>query len=72
MRQAEPLVIQCSEQLRAIHDGATEKVLEVLNQTDRKLAEFLTPEQKQKLAQMQKEREEWFRKGRRPRPHEKQ
>lgn len=63
-RQAEPLVIQCSERLRAIHEGATEEVLEVLNQTDRKLEEFLTPEQKQRLAQMQKQREEWFRKCR--------
>jgi len=64
-RQAEPLVNQCSERLRAIHEGTMEKVLGVFNQTHRELEGLLTPEQKQKLAQMQKERSERFRK---PRP----
>jgi hypothetical protein len=71
-RKAEPLVNQCSEQLRAIHEGTMEKVLEVFNQTDRKLEEFLTPAQKQKLAQMQKQRQESFRKGRPPHARQQQ
>jgi Spy/CpxP family protein refolding chaperone len=71
-RKAEPLVNESSEQLRAIHEGAMGKVLEVMNQADRKLEELLTPKQKQKLAQMQKQREEWFRKGRPPHAHQKQ
>jgi len=71
-RQAEPLVNQCSQQLQVIREGAMEKVLEAFNQTDRKLEDLLTPGQKEKLAQMQKERNERFRKGRAPHAHEKQ
>ena len=50
VRQIEPLVKQSSEQLQCIHTNAMWRVLETVQESNRRLGSFLTAEQRQKLA----------------------
>jgi Spy/CpxP family protein refolding chaperone len=67
-----PVVEQTSAEIRAIHENSGKSVLALIQKCDQEIAAYLDPEQKRKLAEMQKQREESFdrsfKEGRRRRP----
>lgn len=60
MARITPLVEQTSAEIRAIHESSGKSVLALIHKCDQQIGTFLDDEQKKKLAQMQKQREESF------------
>jgi Spy/CpxP family protein refolding chaperone len=66
-----PLIEQTSEQIHACHEDLGKRIGELIKEGNRRMEAFLTPEQKRKLAELERQREERFRKGPPPpRPHQ--
>jgi Spy/CpxP family protein refolding chaperone len=69
-RQIRPLIEQTGERIHACHEDMGKRIGELIKDGNRRMEAFLTPEQKQKLAEMERQREERFGKGSPPpRPH---
>jgi len=64
VRQIRPLIQQTSEEIHACHEDMGKRIGALLKEGNRRMEAFLTPEQKQKLAEMERQREE--RSGKRP------
>ena len=64
VRQIRPLIEQTSKEIRTCHGDLEKRIGELIKEGNRRMEAFLTPEQRQKLAEMERQREE--RSGKRP------
>ena len=66
VRQIRPLIEQTSENIHACHQEMGNRIGALIKDGDRQMEAFLTAEQKQKLAELERQRERRFRKDRPP------
>jgi Spy/CpxP family protein refolding chaperone len=59
--QIKPLIDQMSSQMNSIRSDTSKQISDSINETNSKIAEFLTPEQKTKLDQLEAERRKHLR-----------
>lgn len=60
--QAWPIIVQLSDDMEAIHRAGAERMAELIRAANRRLEVFLTPEQRDRLHKLEREREADFRK----------
>ncbi|HVY71337.1 MAG TPA: hypothetical protein VHH73_15500 [Verrucomicrobiae bacterium] len=60
MRQIEPIMIEAGQEIHGEHCQAMGRVEGIVKEANRRINAILTPEQRDKLAVMEKEREEFF------------
>ena len=61
VRQIEPLVNETAAELKAVHSTTAERITEIFQTLNQRQAQFLTPEQKVLLEEMERERRQFFR-----------
>ena len=66
VRQIRPLIEQTSKEIHTCHGDLEKRIGELIKEGNRRMEGFLTPEQKEKLAEMERQREQ--RAGERPEP----
>ncbi|PYK96260.1 MAG: hypothetical protein DME19_20285 [Verrucomicrobia bacterium] len=62
VRQIDPILEKRAKQMDAIHSRTIKEIEALIRNSNEEIASVLTPEQQQKLKQMEREREEFFRK----------
>jgi Spy/CpxP family protein refolding chaperone len=66
VRQIRPLIEHTSEEIHSCHEDVGIRIGALIKEGNRRMEAFLTPEQKEKLAEMERQREQ--RSGKRPEP----
>jgi Spy/CpxP family protein refolding chaperone len=61
VRQIQPLLQRHCSELGALHSGTRERMAEMIRKSHEEIGQFLTPEQRDKLAALDREREAFFR-----------
>ena len=61
VKQIEPLVNETATELKAVHSTTAERITEIFQTLNQRQAQFLTPEQKVLLEEMERERRQFFR-----------
>lgn len=68
VRQIRPLIERTSEEIHTCHEGVGAQIGALIKEGNRRMEAFLTPEQKEKLAEMERQREERSRNRSEPKP----
>jgi len=63
VRQIEPLVNETAAELEAVHTTTADRITEIFQKLNQRQTQFLTPEQKVLLEEMERERRQFFRKA---------
>ncbi len=61
-KQIKPLVDEAAVELESVHSATAERIREVIQKLNRRQAQFLSPEQKASLEEMDRERQKFFHK----------
>jgi len=61
VKQIEPLVNETAAELKAVHSTTAERITEIFQTLNQRQTQFLTPEQKVLLEEMERERRQFFR-----------
>ena len=60
MTKISPIIDKAADQLKEIRGDTGKRVREVFTETHREIAQYLTPEQQQRLKQMEERRRQWM------------
>jgi hypothetical protein len=62
VKQVEPLVNETAAELETVHSTTADRITEIFQKLNQRQGQFLTPEQKVLLEEMERERRQFFRK----------
>jgi hypothetical protein len=68
VKQIDPLVNESAAELEAVHSTTADRITEIFQKLNQRQAQYLTPEQKVLLEEMERERQQFFRKAFKARP----
>ncbi len=68
LKQITPIVGESAEKIESVHATTGERIAKIIADSNNRLTQFLTPEQKILMEEMNREREQFFHKSFRPPP----
>ena len=68
VKEIQPILNDTAAELASVHAATAERISEIIQKSNRRLAQFLTPEQKLLLEEMERERQDFVRKACKPPP----
>jgi hypothetical protein len=68
VKQIEPLVNETAAELEVVHSTTAERITEIFQRLNQRQAQLLSPEQKVLLEEMERERQQFFRKAFKAKP----